>query len=246
MKPIAILQHEAGVTAGHFAQWLQSRGLASQLIEIDRGARVPAAAIDYAGLCSLGGNMSVNDALPWIDDELALLRDAVARGVPVIGHCLGGQLLARALGAPVRRHALKEMGWLPVLVDDPVLAQEWFGVTNGPLELFHWHGDAFELPPGARRILSSPLTANQAYVIEREGIGHIGMQFHIEMTPELVRSWAQDPAAEAEVAEERARTGGPGVQSPTEMLRNVESRSAAMQPLAWHLYDRWARTQLRR
>jgi GMP synthase-like glutamine amidotransferase len=239
MKPVVILQHEAGVSAGHFASWLDARSIPYRTINIHLGDAVPASAEPFSGICSLGGNMSVNDPLPWIADELELLRAAFDSGVPVIGHCLGGQLMAKALGATVVRNPWKEMGWLPVEVVDPALAREWLG--DAPGELFHWHGDAFSLPPGARRMLATPLTPNQAYVIERGQVEHLGMQFHIEMTAALVRAWSRDPEAAHEVAEERARTGGPGVQSPEEMCRDVEQRTAAMKALAWRLYDRWSR-----
>jgi GMP synthase-like glutamine amidotransferase len=240
MQPILILQHEAGVSAGHFASWLDARSLPHVVVNVHQGDPVPRSAAPYAGLCSLGGNMSVNDPLPWVAEEVALMRDALERGVPIIGHCLGGQLLARALGATVRRNPCKEMGWLPVDIVDADLADQWLG-TRSLGELFHWHGDAFDLPDGARRLLSSPLSPNQAYVVERRGVEHLGMQFHIEMTPELVAAWANEPGAAAEVDEERARTGGPGVQAPAEMCRDLERRTAAMKALAWRLYDRWAR-----
>ena len=240
MKPIVILQHEEGVSAGHFASWLAARGLPSEVVRIDRDAAVPRTAAQFAGLCSLGGNMSVNDPLPWIAEEVRLMNDAVAGGVPVIGHCLGGQLLARALGANVTRNPCKEMGWLPVQVTDREAVLDWLG-TESLGDIFHWHGDAFELPSGARRLLSSPLTPNQAYVVEREGVEHLGMQFHIEMTPELVAAWASEPGVDAELDEERALTGGAGVQSPTEMCRDLPARTASMQVLAWRLYDRWSR-----
>lgn len=240
MDPILVVQHEAGVSAGHFASWLAARGLPHALVNVHLGDPVPRSAVAYSGLCSLGGNMSVNDGLPWIDDELALIRDAVERRVPVIGHCLGGQLLAKALGGDVVRNPCKEMGWWPVDVEDRRLAAEWLG-TESPAELFHWHGDAFTLPAGAHRLLSSPLTPNQAFVVERDGVEHLGMQFHVEMTPELVQAWASDPGAEAEVAEERRATGGPGVQAPAAMCEALRPRTEAMRVLAWRLYDRWAR-----
>lgn len=239
MKPIAVIQHEAGVSAGHFESWLAARSLPHVLVGIHGGDAVPRSAAPYAGLCSLGGNMSVNDPLPWINEEVDLMRDAIERGVPIIGHCLGGQLLAKTLGATVWRSPCKEMGWLPVQVEDRALAGEWIG-SQAPGELFHWHGDAFDLPAGASNLLSTPLTANQAFVFARQGVEHLGMQFHIEMTPELVAAWAAEPAADLEIAEERARTGGPGVQSPAEMCRDLDRRTQAMKSFAWRLYDRWA------
>jgi GMP synthase-like glutamine amidotransferase len=240
MKPILIVQHEADVSAGHFGEWLAVRGRPHALVSIHDGDPVPRRAGDFAGLCSMGGNMSVNDPLPWLDDEIRLLQDAVASRVPVIGHCLGGQLLAKALGAPVRRHRFKEMGWLPVRTEDPARVAEWFG-AEALGEVFHWHEDAFDVPVGAHRLLSSELTPNQAFVFERDGAGHVGMQFHIEMTPELVTAWAGEPGAGDEVSAERARTGGPGVQTPAAMCEDLERRTGAMKAYAWRLYDRWAR-----
>lgn len=188
MKPIAIFQHEADTPPGYFATWLAQEGLPYTVVRLDAGDPVPQRAADFAGLCFMGGAMSVNDRLAFIEPECALIRAADAAGVPVIGHCLGGQLIAKALGAPVVRHTLKEIGWQPLYPSDPALAQEWLGPeVPERLETFQWHGDTFALPPGARNFLSSPLCANQAYVIDRGTYAHLGMQFHCEMTPELVR-----------------------------------------------------------
>lgn len=241
MKPIAIVQHEAEVAAGNFADHMQRRARPVELIRVYDGDKVPASAERYAGICSLGGNMSVNDALPWIDDELALLRDADVRGVPVIGHCLGGQLLARALGAEVARAPHVEMGWARVRVEHDALAREWLGEAADAIEYFQWHGDSFDLPDGAQRILGGEWCANQAFVVERDGYAHVGMQFHIEMTPELVRLWTDDPLARREIERERARSGGAVLQSVDEMKAGVEQRAARMYRVAAHLYDRWLR-----
>ena len=238
-KPIAIIEHEPGVSPGHFGTWLAARGLAWQVIEIHADGQLPRSAEGFGGICTLGGSMSVNHKLPWIADELALLGDAVARGVPVIGHCLGGQMLARALGARVSRSPVKEIGWLPLEVTDSVGAQ-WFGSAALP-EIFQWHEDAFELPTHARRLASTPLVANQAFVARHGGIDHLGMQFHIEITPEIVNEWTADPSAAREIAEERAATGGPGVQSIEEMRRDLSRRTAQAKTIAWKLYDGWAR-----
>jgi len=241
MKPIAIVQHEADVAPGNFEQHLRARGRPYQLIRLHAGDRVPSTAEPYAGLCTLGGNMSVNDPLPWIDEEIALLRDADARGVPVIGHCLGGQLLARAFGGAVTRAPHLELGWGRVAPDDAALAREWLGEGAEAVEFFQWHGDTFEVPAPARRLLTGAWCANQAFVVPRAGFDHVGMQFHIEMTPGLVRTWAADPMAAREFERERARTGGPAVQSPQQMVADVEARAARMARVAEHLYDRWLR-----
>lgn len=240
MKPIAIFQHEADTPPGYFATWLAQEGLPYTVVRLDAGDPVPQRAADFAGLCFMGGAMSVNDQLAFIEPECALIRAADAAGVPVIGHCLGGQLIAKALGAPVVRHTLKEIGWQPLYPSDPALAQEWLGPeVPERLETFQWHGDTFALPPGARNFLSSPLCANQAYVIDRGTYAHLGMQFHCEMTPELVRDWSRSGAEE--IALERQAGRAAGVQAPAEICRNVEQRAAQLNRWAARLYARWVR-----
>ena len=240
MKPVAIFQHESDAPAGFFETWLQQQRIACEVVRIDLAQPVPADARAYSGLCFMGGAMSVNDPLPWIDEEFALIRDADARGVPVIGHCLGGQLLARALGGSVRRNPVKEIGWHTVEVTDAALARKWLGVDadKNALGFFQWHGDTFELPPGARNFLGSALCARQAYVIERAGFAHLGMQFHCEMTPALVEAWTRSGGEE--IAAERAATGGPGVQSAQQMTASSVRRAERMHALSRRLYERWA------
>jgi GMP synthase-like glutamine amidotransferase len=183
--------------------------------------------------------MSVNDQLPWIEAELALLRDADACGVPIIGHCLGGQVLARAFGAVVDRSPHVEIGWSRLQIDDAERTREWFGESAADVEYFQWHEDAFGLPTDAYRLLRGHLCPNQAYVIERAGYAHIGMQFHIEMTADLIRLWASDKRLEGLVDATGQCTGAPSVQS-TAAAAGRELRVERMREVAT-TYDRWLR-----
>jgi len=238
VKPIAIFQHEPDVPPAYFETWLRAQRLPWVVLRIDRGEPVPADPLRYSGLCFLGGRMSVNDPLPWIEPACELIRAADRALVPVIGHCLGGQLLAKALGAPVARNPVKELGWHRLQVTDAALAAQWLGASATGDEWFQWHGERFELPPAAKNFLASDLCPNQAFVIERAGFAHLGMQFHCEMTAELIEEWV-GPEGRREIDEERARTGGLGAQTPEEILADVAARVARSQALAAHLYGRW-------
>jgi GMP synthase-like glutamine amidotransferase len=239
MKPILIVQHEADTGPGSFLQWANAQGLPTQIVRVDQGETVPASPQAFAGICSLGGSMSVNDPLPWIEAECALMRAADRGGVPIIGHCLGGQLLARALGGRVQRNPVKEIGWGDVRATDVALATEWMGDVSATFRVFQWHGDTFEPPPGARSFLASEFCAQQAFVIDRGRFAHLGMQFHCEMTPALVRDWVRTGAAE--VASERAMNGGPAAQEAADVLIDVDRKADELSRLAARLYARWAR-----
>ena len=240
MKPIVIVQHEADTGPGHFETHLLQRDLPYDTVRVYAGDLMPESAERYSGICSLGGSMSANDALPWIDEELALLRDADQRGVPIIGHCLGGQLLAKAFGAPVTRSAMKEIGWSDVEVDDVQLAREWIG-SELVFNLFQWHGDSFALPVGARRFLTSSLCTNQAFVIDRGHHAHLGMQFHVEMTPSLVNGWVGTSDGKREIDAAFERQAGVGVQRADEIVLDLDQRTQKMNRLAERIYDRWLR-----
>jgi GMP synthase-like glutamine amidotransferase len=175
--------------------------------------------------------MSVNDPLPWIPGVLALIREAVSREVPVLGHCLGGQLMAKALGVAVTRNPVKEIGWGTVTIPDDPLARTWFGNVREFLS-FHWHGETFALPPGARLIAASEYCPHQAFAM---GL-HLGMQCHVEMTPALIRSWCHD--WHKEVTSLAART--PSVQTPEEIQQDLEDRVRSLHRTADRLYERWA------
>lgn len=231
MRPVAIFRFSPGDEPGRFAQWLEARRRPWQLIALHAGEPVPPDASAYSGIGMMGGPMSVNDALPWVAPMAALLRDAVDREVPVIGHCLGGQLLAKALGGSVGRARTTEIGWIDVEVSDPTTAQEWFGGRER-FTTFEWHYEAFTLPPGAVRMLTNRFNDNQGYVIAGR---HVGFQGHIEMTAEIARSWVSLSSDELP-AQPTAAT-----QPASEILRDLERRVGALNTVADAVYARWAR-----
>lgn len=229
MKPVAIIRHSLTEGPGHFATFLDGRSLPWTLIRIDAGDPVPASCDDYSGLCLMGGPMSVNDDLPWIPPLLDFIRMMMAADKPVIGHCLGGQLMSKALGGQVTRNPVKEIGWGAVSVVDSPLARKWFGDIRG-FESFHWHGETFSIPEGATRILESAACPNQAYVIGK----HLGMQCHVEMTATMIDDWC------ASGADEIAAAGRiPTVQTPEAMKVGREDRLKALNHSAETLYSHW-------
>ena len=173
--------------------------------------------------------MSVNDDLPWIPEVLLLIREAVAKDVPVLGHCLGGQLMAKALGGQVTRAPVKEIGWGAVEVANPAQAADWFGAGRAAFGVFQWHGETFSLPPGATHLLSSRWCANQAFVLGP----HLGLQCHIEMSEELVRSWCETGAREI------ARSDSPAVQPIEDILSDLDAKLRDLHQVADAVYSRW-------
>ena len=231
MKPVAIFQHAASEGPGYFATYLDRHAVPWRTIRIDAGEAVPGNRREFSGFAFMGGPMSINDDLPWIAPALALIRSAVEAGIPVLGHCLGGQLLAKALGGEVTRNAVKEIGWgrVDVLPDD--VAARWFGAGLGSFDAFHWHGETFSIPAGATRIASSAHCENQAFALGP----HLGMQCHVEMTPELIHAWCRDWEQEVEKLAQRL----PSVQSPAEMVKAVEKKTRALNAIADRVYERW-------
>src|SRR5437773_2200539 len=165
MKEILIVRHAGHEGPGYLAEYLARRNLPSRLIRIDRHEPVPTSIDGVSGLVFMGGPMSVNDRLAWIPKVLALIQQAVTADVPVLGHCLGGQLMSKALGGKVKRNRIKEIGWLPVDAVDSSIARDWLDGLPRRFEVFHWHGETFSLPPGATPLLASRSCRNQAYVI---------------------------------------------------------------------------------
>lgn len=233
MKPVAIFRHTPTEGPGYFATFLEAHGVPWQLFAIDAGDPVPASPDAFSGLAFMGGPMSVNDPLPWIEMECALIRSAALKNIPVIGHCLGGQLMAKAFGGSVRRNAVKEIGWGDVTVDDSAEAQYWLGDFTGNAVAFQWHGETFSIPPGATRLMRNEWCDNQMFVMGP----HLAMQCHVEMTPEMIARWSE--SWDDEVADLIALP--PPVQTPQQMHDETRYRLPAMRELAGLLYTTWLR-----
>lgn len=229
MTPVAIFRHAPTEGPGYLAGFLGAHHIPSKLIAIDASDAVPQSAEGYSGLVFMGGPMSVNDDLPWIAQVEALIRDAVARDLPVLGHCLGGQLMSKALGGKVSRNPVKEIGWGEVAVADSDVARSWFGEPRR-FNAFHWHGETFSLPQGATRLLSSAYCDNQAWAMGK----HLALQCHVEMTADMIESWCEVGADEVVAA-----GASPAVQSTEEMMRLMADELPQLNAVADLLYRNW-------
>jgi GMP synthase-like glutamine amidotransferase len=229
-RPVAIFRFSRTEGPAYFAEWLDARRIRWQLVPLDEGVPVPDDPRAFSGIGMMGGAMSANDELPWIAPLSALLRAAVDREVPVIGHCLGGQLFAQALGAPVTRAKVAEIGWLDVEVCNVAAQSQWFG-GRAQFNTFQWHYDAFALPAGATPVLTGGFNENQGFVVDDR---HIGLQCHVEMTRALTETWLSSGS------DELPATTTPATQTASDIRRDLESRIDALHAVANDIYARWA------
>jgi GMP synthase-like glutamine amidotransferase len=180
-------QHVPFEGLGSIGPWLESRGASVTGTRVFEKWTWPAVN-DVDFLIVMGGPMSVNDesSYPWLKDEKRFIKESITRGKAVLGVCLGAQLITSAMGARVYPNAEKEIGWFPI---HSVAAPEAKGAFQFPkeAEVFHWHGETFDLPPRAIRLARSAACENQAFQLGRNVIG---LQFHLETTPEGARDLA--------------------------------------------------------
>jgi GMP synthase (glutamine-hydrolysing) len=196
---VLILQHVSAEGPGRIRDALESVGASPEIRRVDLGAPVPRTLGPFAGLVVMGGPMSVYESsqYPYLRSEMALIEEALCRRAPVLGICLGSQLLASALGARVYASGRKELGWYDIHLTDAGRSDPGFAGASNPFRALHWHGDVFDLPPGAVSLARSALTEHQAF---RAADNALGLLFHLEVTAAHVSEMAEAFALELEEA----------------------------------------------
>ncbi len=225
---ILILQHAASEHAGNIAAALQRANRASVTVEVFAGQSVPDDLGDFAGLIVMGGPMSVYEHTQYgfIPDELQLITRAIEHGKPILGVCLGSQLLAAALGAKVFSGPRKEIGWHEVSKLPGARADKLFDALPDSFMAMHWHGDIFDLPGGAVPLLRSDLTALQAF---RYGENAYGLLCHLELTYPQIDRMIQEFRTELDQA---------GI-SGQEIVNQWPRYGASLERLAGEVFSRW-------
>ncbi len=229
MAKIWVLQHHPAENLGAIAQALEAAALAWQYVRVFDGHPVPKDMKGAGWLIVMGGPESVYqlDRFPYLRDEIALIESALAAGRPVLGVCLGSQLLAAALGANVRRAAHREIGWYPVRMQAAANSDRLMRGLPAEFVAAHWHSDVFDLPAGAVALASSELTEVQAF---RHGTNAWGLLFHAEMTERIIA------ALVSEFGEGLRRAGIDGDAILAEAPRHLPH----LRRLAETVFGRWA------
>lgn len=233
MKPVLILQHQTPERPAYLVTWLVQHGIPYETRNAGTGDAFPDSIEPYEALAIMGGGMSANDPLLSNRQAEILVCQAVIRNRPVIGHCLGGQLMSRALGGVITASPQPEIGWQSIEYEDDPLVQHWFGSNPTPT-VMQWHYESFSIPQGATKLAGSPACPNQAWAMGP----HLAMQFHIEMDEEKARWWASDE--DPKWADARAKYSS--VQDDKMILEGIARHMSQHQSTADHIYRTWLQT----
>ncbi len=223
MAKVLVLQHVAVEVLGTLNPLLRAEGFRIQYVNFGRYPHAQPSLDGYHGLIVLGGPMNVDqvDAHPHLATELRLIQKAIERGMPILGICLGAQLIAKALGARVERSPQAEIGWYDVSPTADGHHDPLFGFFRKTEKLFQWHGDTFEIPSGAAHLAASPACAAQAF---RYGSNVYGFQFHLEVDEPLVERWLRIPGYQHELAQLHGPRGLATIRELSQVPTNARSR----------------------
>ncbi|MEJ2610863.1 MAG: type 1 glutamine amidotransferase [Candidatus Thiodiazotropha sp.] len=228
MKPIRIFRHLVCQPPGYLGEYLQQRGIPWEMVCVDDGHPVPSQTDDVSALVFMGAGVSVNDHLPWIEGELALIRKAYQEDVPILGVCFGAQMMSRALDGEVIRGKAMEIGWHPVNLIPENDPESWMTGLPQSFLAFHWHADTFTLPAGSRLIMQSDCYSHQGFTIG----DHLGLQFHLEMTREMVKNWIERYGSDLLL-------GSACSQTAETILQDIDQRIAQLHELSDIIYGNW-------
>ena len=227
-KTVAIFLHMQDDQPGYISDYLSKNNISHKLVRLFNGDQIPDIN-EVCGLVFMGGTMSVNDGLDWLNEEIALIKEAVKRNIPILGHCLGGQLISVALGAKVISNPHEEIGWHYCSKETNEASKEWLKGVEDDFLMFHWHTETFDLPSGAKLLFSSDYCDNQAFIINHN---ILAMQCHVEMTESLVEDWAFS-------WRNHLKVNGKNIQSYEEIIDNLSEKIQALNKVANILYDTW-------
>ncbi len=193
MPRILVFQHVAAEPLGTLDPLIRARGHRIRFVNFEREPDAQPQVDRYRGLIVLGGPMNVDDQAkrPHLRTELRAIEAMLKQGKPVLGICLGAQLLAHALGAPVRKHPFSEIGWHRLQLTDAGQADPVLAPLASDASVFQWHGQSFGIPDGAQHLARTETCEPQAF---RWGSNAYGLQFHVEMDAPLIERWLQNPA----------------------------------------------------
>jgi GMP synthase (glutamine-hydrolysing) len=228
VRPILYLQNDPQDGPGLLATVLGELGGTLEVIHAWKGERVPAGPEAWAAIAIGGGGMSAYelDHYPFLFDEMGLIRAAHREGIPLLGFCLGAQLVAGAFGGEVFANRKMEIGFYPVRLDPKAAADPLWQGQPVVFEPVHWHGDTFSLPPDAELLASSAITPHQLFRLEDR---HYGLQFHLEIDAPVLTDM---------VTTDRAWLAEAGV-DPDGFLRSAAAALPAVEPIGRAVFTRW-------
>ena len=228
MKPVRIFRHVACEGAGYLGVFLEKHHIPFEVICIDDGVEAPDDLDTISGLVFMGGGMNVTDPLQWIKDEQALICKAIDNNVPIIGICLGAQMMSAAMGGSITHGPGMEIGWHRVTPVTENQTNDWLKGLPDELVPFHWHADTFSIPQGAVPLFKSECRENQAFVFKN----CIALQFHLEMTADMIKDWVQQFGSDLEY-------GPPCAQTREAILDKLDEKVLALHQWADIIFSKW-------